>query len=138
MYVYTKFGLISIVKKRGNFIVRARLRDHIEKIVFCVCGLTPREVEEDTGIDYKFRTIVSADELIIIMTTLALSVDYSCLKRAVKDDDDYLSLLQDTWNAAIDAQEVSSERKSSKLLFSVNPIAIDEQISGDPTEVHKS
>jgi len=99
MWLFTKHGFYSVVKHESKelFMVRARCRGHLEKLID-VCSLSENVVETPDN-DYRFRITVGAAALSLIVEDLAMEIDYPNFKDACKKDVAYHSALHTVWNA---------------------------------------
>lgn len=81
MWIFSKSGFFSIVKKDGAIQIRARHPEHLQRLV--------REYELDVDLiltpdaDYCSRVVIDADSFPDLMARMARDVDYSNVKTAV-------------------------------------------------------
>lgn len=118
MWLMTKHGFFSIVCARasinepqpgwpenrkphpGLFMVRARLREHLENLHKHWPQLGP--VVADRGTDYPYRIFVDRQTTVALVAWLAGGIDYTNFKDAAKDAGGapaYLDFLHDVWAA---------------------------------------
>lgn len=86
MWVLTAFGFFSIVqkpsdKKAGTLTVRARVRDDLVALKATLPSLGM--ISENKETDYKYRAMVSKNELAAAIADLVLGLDYPNFKDAV-------------------------------------------------------
>jgi hypothetical protein len=83
MWLATKHGFFSIVKKGGKFHVRARVRRDLENLV-AVAHINADIIESATT-DYRYRIFVDGAGLGVLMMTLATTLDYGNFKGHIHD-----------------------------------------------------
>jgi len=81
MWVFTRYGFYSAIKKQGQVHVRARLASHLEALKrrFAVKA----KIHKSTDADYKFRMLVEPAEWARLAEALADELDYSNFKSEV-------------------------------------------------------
>lgn len=83
MWVASKFGFFSIVKKDGNFHIRARVLSDLEELRRAVPGLRECSIHETRKADYRFRIVIPDSDKQVFMEVFAVlgaSVDYGNFK----------------------------------------------------------
>ncbi len=116
MWLQTVIGFFSIVRTRtlpsghkssGAFMVRARLREHIDALVKHV-PLKDPTVHADIGTDYPFRVFMQDDvELLLVTTRLSGTIDYTNFKSAVgarNPAPGYITFLHEVWRNGVSLQ----------------------------------
>lgn len=137
MWLFTKYGFFSIVKKTDGFHIRARKRGDLEAL---------REefrqdrdfvlppIAETKGNDYAYRIVISSETLLpLIFNNLARSIDYSNFKgkiSATPDQRDKLSPLHQIWEIMSEYQTYQERDKTSFIEFDFDPSEI--HIGVDP------
>ncbi len=87
MWLCTQHGFYSIVQKRpGEYHVRARLRRDLMNLRE-LCGAA-WQIHRSEGADYRWRAVVEADDLALIMANLAESIDYANFKGRIHERED--------------------------------------------------
>lgn len=81
MWMASKLGFFSIVRKPDGFHVRARLRQDLEQLL--ATGAPGASIQEWPAADYRWRAIVSPAELHGLFGALEASVDYPNFKAEV-------------------------------------------------------
>ena len=87
MWLATKHGFYSIVKKEDGFHVRARIKKDLENLLK-ECGYSRHRIQEDELADYRFRAIVSQIGIDRIFETLSKGIDYDNFKNKIRDTED--------------------------------------------------
>ncbi len=89
MWLATKFGFYSIVRKRAatptapaEFHVRARVRQDLENLL-ASAGLPGREILDWDTSDYRYRFLASAEDVALLLGQLAATLDYSNFKSEI-------------------------------------------------------
>jgi len=78
MWVFSKWGFVSIVKKGVNgdeWQVRSRSREDLINLIKAA-DLRGQNVIETFGSDYRYRLVIKADELSLIFDAFESSIDY--------------------------------------------------------------
>jgi hypothetical protein len=83
MWLATKYGFFSIVKKGGKFHVRARVKRDLENLV-AATHIDAKIIESETT-DYRYRVLVDGAGLGIVVMTLATTLDYDNFKGHIHD-----------------------------------------------------
>jgi hypothetical protein len=99
MWVASKLGFFSIVRKGEVFHVRGRARGDLDKLK-AASGVAEEVVESWAGSDYAWRMIVSASSLGEVMAALEGSVDYGNFKGMIgaqPDQADKLDAYHEIW-----------------------------------------
>jgi hypothetical protein len=106
MWLATQYGFYSIVKKaEDTYFVRARVRQDLVNLVNLLDLET--EVHEWDQADYRYRIVVNAQRLIVIMTKLATTLDYPNFKGRIgelEDQRNKLGSYHKIWSAMADLQ----------------------------------
>lgn len=79
MWVVLNKGFLSIVKKEGSYVVRAREEDHLRSY-FPNCV-----IEHSTFTDYPFRIRLDEQQLQDFFESLPKEITYPNFKNSVKD-----------------------------------------------------
>lgn len=83
MWLITPQGFLSIVSKApagpDELLVRGRMAGHITAI------FPEAKVFESDGTDYRYRAVVSRDDVALALVNLAYSIDYDNFKNEVKE-----------------------------------------------------
>lgn len=106
MWVASKFGWFSIVKKDGGFHVRARKEADLAELQAAVCGeFAKMRIHSTPAADYRARIFVPQDDAVhvlpAIMRTFSESIDYANFKGeigALPSQRDKLSCYHDVWD----------------------------------------
>lgn len=95
MWVFTKFGFFSAVRKGDKIAVRARRREHLEKL----CAFLPQKwkIETSTDTDYKYRVRMAPAVWSEVLELIAEDIDYDNFKGAVERGA-YLDALHRVWH----------------------------------------
>jgi hypothetical protein len=109
MWVFTKDGFFSIVRHREYrdlMMVRARVREDLERAFPQWAGEGDLHIIEDDDADYRFRVILPEARVRQYLDEAVTSIDYTT---GVKDqidqgDPDRHSALYDVWQAFYDFQ----------------------------------
>lgn len=80
MWIMTKIGFFSIVKRPEGFHVRARTERDIQNIVEL---LGVQRYDEDSKADYRYRVIVSKVDIDGLMRNLGRMIDYRNFKAEI-------------------------------------------------------
>jgi len=105
MWLFTKYGFYSIVKKKfGNqvkpFQLRARKQKDLENLIRI--AMLETKITETLQADYHYRITVDEKELIWILEVLADHLDYENFKSMIAgqaDQKDKLSAYHNIWAA---------------------------------------
>lgn len=87
MWLATKFGFYSIVQTRDEkdkFMVRARAEKDLKNLVENVQELNGKEVLKTDFTDYRYRIIITKNELSALMMFFAANLDYPNFKDKIK------------------------------------------------------
>jgi len=87
MWLATKHGFYSIVKKEDGFHVRARIKKDLENLLK-ECRYPRLIIQEDDRADYRFRVIISKIGIERIFKVLGESIDYDNFKNKIRDTED--------------------------------------------------
>lgn len=79
MWLVLNKGFLSIVNKGGNFVVRSRMRDHLEEY------FPNKEILEFEGTDYQYRININKEELTEFLCSLPDTIDYGNFKKSIKE-----------------------------------------------------
>jgi len=105
MWIASKFGYFSIVKKRDGYHVRARKQSDLDSLLE---GLTNEEVKVWDKADYRFRIVTKDKDLVMsIFEKLGESIDYDNFKNSLlkTSQSDKLSFYHRIWNIMWEYQE---------------------------------
>lgn len=112
MWIFTKYGFLSVVNARKGFgepgqpvdpdrlMIRSRSRNHLERLQERFQQLKDRNIETFPGSDYPFRIFVEKSVWAEMMKELAEELDYDNFKNAVAKEpnsSDYEDCLHDVW-----------------------------------------
>ena len=118
MWIFTKYGFVSIVKYKQIHNVRARLEGDIPRL-FAAAGLPKPEIKVFEFADYAYRAELSQEQLTQLMVFLASDNDYSNFKgiaeRNLKNEQngpEYVDALHGVWDIMYNLQ--SSARAIAK------------------------
>ena len=98
MWICSKYGFFSIVKKQDGFHVRARLRQDLCNL--CLAAGVGDEIQEWPAADYRWRVRLNSDAMAILFVALAQSIDYPNFKSMIaglSDQAEKLSIYGDLW-----------------------------------------
>src|SRR5680860_793028 len=87
MWIANKFGFYSIVQTRedkNQFMVRARAEKDIKNLTTNISLLKNHDVLKTEFADYRFRIIITRQELNLMMQFFAAEIDYPNFKAKVK------------------------------------------------------
>lgn len=80
MWIMLNKGFLSIVNKEGSFVVRSRVRNHIEEY------FPSKIIEESTGTDYQYRIRINKEELTEFLCSLPDTITYGNFKDSIKNN----------------------------------------------------
>jgi hypothetical protein len=106
MWICSKLGFFSIVKKLGGWHVRGRCRQDIERLA-AAAGIK-RGIGNSLTADYAWRFVVNKRELGHVFRALEASVDYGNFKGAIACEDsqrDKLGIYHEWWENMADYQQ---------------------------------
>ncbi|MBX7059636.1 MAG: hypothetical protein K1X75_16350 [Leptospirales bacterium] len=86
MWLATKLGFYSIVRKDDGVHVRSRVLQDLQNLV-SAAGLR-QEIQTWPAADHRFRIIISSEQLARVMTALTNSIDYSNFKSMIGNTPD--------------------------------------------------
>jgi hypothetical protein len=96
MWIMTNKAFVSLVAKApagpDQLLARARVRAHLADL------FPDAKIIESDGTDYRFRAVVSRDEVAEVLSAAARGVDYRNFKDSVKDRP-YHDALMRVWSA---------------------------------------
>jgi hypothetical protein len=102
MWLATKHGFFSIVRKGDAFHVRARIRKDLLSLVEATGGSFGAErISESPSADYRWRIVASAQEMQVMWAALSSSVDYPNFKSEIAAEPgqrDKLSIYHEIWH----------------------------------------
>lgn len=114
MWLFTKYGFFSAVCARdgksgsgdvdtSRIMVRARVREHLERLTSRFPDNGWGEILESPGNDYRWRVFLKKDAWAEVAASLALDTDYDNFKSAAHrewptDPDGYCSMLHRVWS----------------------------------------
>ena len=112
MWLMTRYGFFSIVCARGKggrvlrgvMMVRARKKEHLERIKELNTGLGPIVETDDT--DYPYRIIARRRVVKALVNQITRDIDYGNFKSAAAQDDTtgdgtYITFLHAVWAAGL-------------------------------------
>jgi hypothetical protein len=115
MWVFSRYGMVSVSAFKGKFNVRARDRKHLE-------ALMERFTQMDAKIlvtpkrDYYFRIEVARDVWVKVVAEMAAEQTWGNFKNEVAvtrpQDEDYLDALHEVWEVMWNLQ-AKKERASA-------------------------
>lgn len=114
MWLFTKYGFFSVVKKKFNkedmpFQIRSRRRADLQNVVSRVN--LPGPIIETSDSDYPYRIVVDEADLGRLFSVLVQELDYSNFKDAIKgidDQKDKLTAYHEVWRTMLDYQQTVS------------------------------
>lgn len=113
MWICSKLGFFSIVKKADGFYVRARSVSDLKNLKVAT-GLD-NEIKQWAGTDYVARIIVDTVGLVLVMDALTATIDYHNFKNAIAKDTsqkDKGKYYAEVWGVMFDYQNDISWVKS--------------------------
>lgn len=109
MWIASKHGFYSIVRKNDLFHVRARARKDLLKLTAATDGaLDAGMISESPHADYRWRLVLSAAEMEFVWAALAESVDYPNFNSqiaATPGQRDKLPIYHEVWHLLYDYQQ---------------------------------
>lgn len=111
MWIATKLGFYSIVQTRDNkqlLMVRARAEKDLINLKNRVSVLRNHEIHRTPDADYRFRLIVTREELHELIQILANEIDYPNFKdkiHEIPDQKDKLTYYSKIWSTMYDYQK---------------------------------
>jgi hypothetical protein len=102
MWLFTRYGFFSAVYDAGRkrMALRARVRQHLERLMNDIAVLRCEVIETLPPADYRYRIMIDLDNFDWMMAKLSQDIDYPNFKNACKDagcEPEYLSALHDVW-----------------------------------------
>jgi len=100
MWIASKYGYYSIVRKAEQWHVRARLRGDLQNLV-AAAGLPTVTIHQSQPADYRWRIVIDRDSLDRVFETLCSSVDYPNFKSMIARSPDQrpkLAAYHDIWD----------------------------------------
>ena len=103
MWLFTKYGFLSVVRsgEDNSIMVRARDRNHLVRLQASKPDvLKGKKILASPDSDYGFRTILSWEEWLALAVDLAGDIDYSNFKEEVGKQNikgPYLATLHRVW-----------------------------------------
>jgi len=117
MWLATKYGFFSIVKKSGNWHLRSRTVSDLTELKAAVSSLSPYPIQENIGTDYAARLLIPENET-PVMTDLFLqllqSIDYPNFKSkigATPSQCDKLNAYHSLWDVMFEYQSKKNKKK---------------------------
>jgi len=97
MWVFTKYGMVSAVKKGERIAVRARRKEHLQKLL--KFAKVPAQIQTPPNSDYRYRAFLDQEEWAEVLSLLALGIEYPNFKDAVEDtgQPEYSDCLHRVW-----------------------------------------
>lgn len=80
MWIVLNKGFLSIVNKEGSFVVRSRIRKHLEEY------FPSKVIEDNSGTDYQYRIRINKSELTEFLCTIPETINYGNFKSSIKDN----------------------------------------------------
>lgn len=108
MWLFTKTGFLSVVadeRRRGVLVVRARIREDLERVVAQLPGAARPPIEETPVRDYRWRCCVGARAFGEWLGRQALAIDYPNFKAAVHGERDRDRAYEQIWAAMCKLQD---------------------------------
>lgn len=111
MWLMTVYGFFSVTqseKEPDKFKVRARRKEHLEKLSRAFKQLRRFEIHDSPKLDYRWRIYVPRETWKKVVAQLIDQTQFSNFKNAAKKfggDDRYLHALSKTWSTFADIQE---------------------------------
>jgi len=102
MWVFTKYGLISVscAKEEGVMALRFRTQGQVENFQNRFPVLAAQPVQTSETADYRYRILVEKKTWVMIAAELAEEIDYTKFKSSVIDfpgKDEYHDRLLEVW-----------------------------------------
>ena len=102
MWMFTKYGMFSVVFKDGGMQVRSRNRKHLEALKHRCMSLGAKhwKILDTPRGDYGWRIKLTRDEWVKVAALLASEIDYANFKDAARDskvDRRFVDALHDVW-----------------------------------------
>ena len=103
MWIFTNNSYLSVVENRDDkstLLVRARIKGDIENV------FPNAKVFSKKGADYKYRTIVSKEDVAIAVAKQIMEIDYDNFKNSIDHDDhDRHDVYLEIWSVMLDWQK---------------------------------
>lgn len=81
MWIVSKYGFFSVVKKEDGYHVRARVKRDLENLI-AETGITEPLQQWPTA-DYRYRVVLSSQAIPALFEKLGESIDYSNFKSKI-------------------------------------------------------
>ena len=112
MWLCTKYGFYSIVQKKpGEYHIRARVKQDLENLK---AGTEiKRRIIVTKDADYHYRMVVNEIEVIVAMTFIAHTLNYSKFKSEIaksEDQRDKLTAYHEIWALMAGFQKASGKK----------------------------
>lgn len=107
MWICSKHGFYSVVRKEGGFHVRGRKKQDVLNAAKLI-GAKANRVASSPQADYAWRIVVTADELQMLMQAFASTLDYDNFKNHIlfsDDQEDKHETYGKIWHLMSDYQE---------------------------------
>lgn len=114
MWIFTKWGFISVVEDKSNpsfFVVRSREKYSLEEVVSRL--EKDYEIFTNIGTDYIYRIFVPKEEFVYLMVKELNSIGYNNFKQAAEEyikEDEWLNTLANVWFILYRYQESCEEQ----------------------------
>ena len=121
MWIATRIGFFSIVKKDEGWHIRARVKADLERLrdfVLEEAGIDIGSIQTWPDADYRWRCITSEELVLLEMVeALALDIDYPNFKNEVAsqpDQRDKLDAYSELWGALFTLQQWGESKSMQK------------------------
>ena len=111
MWIFTKYGFLSVVSARKNatsreldlntLMIRAREKAHLENLINNFDELKGSEILETGNADYRYRIFAPKQNWATVMNKMINDIDYDNFKSKVYNtlkDDEFCHALGDVWS----------------------------------------
>ena len=108
MWIASRHGWYSVVRRDDGWHVRARVRGDLENLIRAAQLPLTCPIREWDGSDYRYRLIVTAAQLQKICRALGESVNYPNFKKTIEeiaDQSDKLDVYHQVWGAVAGLQD---------------------------------
>lgn len=136
MWIATEHGFYSAVEnrhKKNTVIIRARVKEDLEKLVASVKGSKRRKllIESTPSADYPFRVTLRKTEWADFLSSAAQDIDYPNFKnRVAKHDAQRSHVYHDVWATLMKLEKREAQRWTQELL-PLDEAALDDQFDPD-------
>lgn len=105
MWLFTSKGFLSVVNHREDsevFIVRARQYNHLAEYV------STKHIWEDPNADYRYRALITYDELVALMMAAVNDLTYDNFKNSIPAHDHrYKAAASRVWSEMLPLQNIN-------------------------------